>query len=143
MACKEYERLINPKYLEFFSIRDGVYTFFDGVHQPHYIGVAYEFMCEISSSTLVVDYDDLYRNVFPGNVKWLYVDYLQELSDVFVGRLTAVQAVTVLAAIRQKEIFCTGFFESCGKGGVISRLLNQLKYRLDCEAHDNNDTLEK
>lgn len=38
--------------------------FADGVHQLHYIDIAYEFVCEISSSELSVDYDNLYNNVF-------------------------------------------------------------------------------
>ena len=133
MECCEYTKLVQPKYLEFFSDKDSEYMFSDGVHMPHYIGVAYEFVCNISSSTLAVDYDDLYNNVFRDNPKWLYVDVLQALPDAFVNKLTASQVVTMFAAIRHKELFCTGFIEECGRTGTIIRLLNQLKRQLEME----------
>ena len=133
MAHKEYERLVQPKYLEFFSNRREMYMFSDGVHQPHYIGVAYEFVCDISSAELPVDYDDLYNNVFKDQPKWLYVDSLEALPDGFIERLTSTQIVTMFAAIRHKELFCTGFIEACGKTGTIIRLLRQLRANLESE----------
>ena len=101
----------------------------DEKNLPHYIGVAFEFMCKISSSNLKVDYADLYENVFKDK-KWLYVDYLEGLSDEFMASLTATQVVTILAAIRHKELFCTGFFMLCGRSGTITRLLKQLAVEL-------------
>lgn len=136
MKYKEYERLVQPKYMEFFSNKprdDSEYMFFNGVHLPHYIGVAYEFVCDISSSTLTVDFDDLYNNVFKDTPKWLYVDSLEKLSDDFIHALTATQVVTIFAAIRHKELFCTGFIRLCSKAGIINRLLNQLKSELERE----------
>jgi hypothetical protein len=136
MKRKEYEGLVQPKYMEFFSDtsrKDSEYMFFDGIHLPHYIGVAREFVCKISSSTLTVDFDDLYNNVFGDHPKWLYVDSLEKLSDDFIQGLTATQVVTMLVAIRHKELFCTGFIKLCGKSGTIIRLLNQLKIQLDKE----------
>lgn len=133
MEYRDYQCLVQQKYLEFFSNKNAAYMHFDGVHQPHYIGIAYEFVCDISSGKLLVDYDDLYNNVFKDNPKWLYVDSLQELTDDFIGTLTKTQVVTIFAAIRHKELFCTGFIESCGKTGTIIRLLNQLKLALERE----------
>ena len=136
MKCNEYERLVQLKYMEFFSDKsqdDSEYMFFDGVHLPHYIGVAREFVCEISSSTLIVDFDDLYNNVFKDHPKWLYVDALEKLSDDFIQGLNATQIVTMFAAIRHKELFCTGFIKACGQTGTIIRLLNQLKRQLERE----------
>jgi hypothetical protein len=136
MKRKEYEGLVQPKYMEFFSDtsrEDSEYMFFDGIHLPHYIGVAHEFVCKISSSTLTVDFDNLYNNVFGDQPKWLYVDSLEKLSDDFIQGLTATQVVTMLVAIRHKELFCTGFIKLCGKSGTIIRLLNQLKRQLDKE----------
>ena len=132
MECSEYVKLVQPKYLEFFSDKNAKYMFSDGVHMPHYIGVAYEFVCDISSSTLKVDFDDLYNNVFKDN-KWLYIDALQALPDDFINQLTASQVVTMFAAIRHKELFCTGFIKECGRTGTIIRLLNQLKKQLERE----------
>lgn len=136
MKRKEYEGLVQPKYMEFFSDtsrEDSEYMFFDGIHLPHYIGVAREFVCKISSSTLMVDFDDLYNNVFKDHPKWLYVDSLEKLSDDFIQGLTATQVVTIFAAIRHKELFCTGFIKLCGKSGTIIRLLKQLKSELERE----------
>ena len=132
MERSEYAKLVQPKYLEFFSNPNMDYRFFDGVHLSHYIGVAYEFVCDISSSMLEVDFDDLYNNVFKDN-KWLYIDALQALPDDFINQLTASQVVTMFAAIRHKELFCTGFIEECGRTGTIIRLLNQLKRQLERE----------
>ena len=133
MEFNEYRKLIQPKYLEFFSNKDLEYMFSDGVHMPHYIGVAYEFVCDISSSTLQVNYDDLYNNLFKDNPQWLYVDTLQTLSDDFISKLTAIQVVSMFGAIRHKELFCTGFIKACGQMGTIIRLLNQLKRQLERE----------
>ena len=136
MKCNEYERLVQLKYMEFFSDKsqdDSEYLFFDGVHLPHYIGVAREFVCEISSSTLIVDFDDLYNNVFKYHPKWLYVDTLEKMSDDFIQGLNATQIVTMFAAIRHKELFCTGFIKMCGQSGIIIRLLKQLKSELERE----------
>ena len=136
MKCNEYERLVQLKYIEFFSDKsqdDSEYMFFDGVHLPHYIGVAREFVCEISSSTLIVDFDDLYNNVFKDHPKWLYVDALEKLSDDFIQGLNATQIVTMFAAIRHKELFCAGFIKMCGQSGIIIRLLKQLKSELERE----------
>ena len=134
MKCKEYECLVQPKYIEFFSDKsrdDSEYMYSDGIHLPHYLGVAYEFICEVSSSTLTVDFDDLYNNVFKDHPKWLYVDSLEKLSDEFIHGLTATQVVTMFAAIRHKELFCTGFIKHCIKSGIIIRLLKQLKSELE------------
>ena len=68
----------------------------DEEHPPRYIGVAFEFLCKISSSELLVDYSDLYGNVFKDE-KWLYVDSLESLTDEFLFSLTATQVVTILA----------------------------------------------
>ena len=133
MECGEYRKLVQPKYLEFFSNKDSEYMFSDGVHMSHYIGVAYEFVCDISSSTLKVNYDELYNNLFKDNSQWLYVDTLQALSDDFISKLTAIQVVSIFGAIRHKELFCTGFIKACGQTGTIIRLLNQLKSQLDKE----------
>ena len=123
---EEYKKLVQQKYIDFFSNPESVYMFKDGIHQPHYIGVAMEFVSTISSSRLPVDYDDLYNNVFKDQ-KWLYIDTLAELTDEFISNLSALQITTIFAAIRHKELFCTGFIERCGQAGVISRLLLQLK----------------
>ena len=125
-----YKRLVQSRYLEFFSNKESKYMLEDDKHPPHYIGIAYEFMCEISSASLQVDYNDLYENVFK-NEKWLYVDALEALTDDFIEGLTPVRIVTMLTAIRHKEIFCTGFFSLCGETGTIYRLLKQLKSKLD------------
>ena len=102
----------------------------DENHPPRYIGVAFEFLSKISSSELLVDYSDLYGKVFKDE-KWLFVDSLEGLTDDFVASLTATQVVTILAAIRHKDLFCTGFFRLCGKTGTITRLLKQLKNVLE------------
>lgn len=124
-----YESLIQKEYIEFFSNKNSEYIYEDGEGLPHYIGIAFEFMCKISSADLKVDYTDLYDNVFKDE-KWLYVDSLEGLSDQFIASLTATQVVTILVAIRHKELFCTGFFMLCGQTGTISRLLKQLESKL-------------
>ena len=126
---EEYKKLVQQKYIDFFSNPESIYMFKDGVHQPHYIGVAMEFVSAISSSLLPVDYDDLYNNVFKDE-KWLYVDTLAALDDQFISKLTAKQIVTIFAAIRHKELFCTGFFSLCGESGIILRLLKQLEQQI-------------
>ena len=72
----------------------------------------------------------MYGKVFKDE-KWLFVDSLEGLADDFVASLTATQVVTILAAIRHKDLFCTGFFRLCGKTGTITRLLKQLKNVLE------------
>ena len=129
-SYEAYKRLVQPKYLEFFSKDDAEYMYEDGVHSPHYIGVAFEFLCDISSSDLIVDYDDLYNNVFKDK-KWLYVDYLAGLTDEFLQSLTPIQIVTIFKAIRHKELFGTGFIRICGQYGIIIRLLRQLESKLE------------
>ena len=124
-----YKTLIQERYLEFFKNKESLYMLEDDKQPPHYIGIAFEFLCEISSSNLQVDYNDLYDNVFKDE-KWLYVDALEALPDDFIASLTATQVVTMLAAIRHKELFCTGFFSLCGKTGTIYRLLKQLEREL-------------
>ena len=42
MECGEYANLLQPKYLKFFSNEDSEYLYSDGIHMPHYLGVAYE-----------------------------------------------------------------------------------------------------
>ena len=125
-----YESLVLEKYIAFFADKDSVYMHEDEDHPPRYIGVAFEFLSKISSSELLVDYSDLYGKVFKDE-KWLYVDSLESLTDDFVASLTAVQVVTILAAIRHNDLFCTGFFRLCGQTGTITRLLKQLKYVLE------------
>lgn len=125
-----YQVLIQQKYLDFFADDNAEYMFVDGVHQPHYIGTAFEFVCDISSWEIDVDYDDLYNNVFK-NKKWLYIDTLAELSDDFISKLTSRQIASIFAAIRHKELFCTGFIAGCGQHKVIIRLLKQLKKNLE------------
>ena len=127
IAC---ESLVLPKYINFFEDRDSIYMHEDSDHPPRYIGIAFEFLCKISSSEMLVDYSDLYGNVFKDE-KWLYVDSLESLTDDFVATLTATQVVTILAAIRHKDLFCTGFFRLCGQTGIITRLLKQLKCVLE------------
>lgn len=119
-------QLTQKKFIDFFSNPNSVYMHVDGVHQPYYIGVAMEFVSAISNAQLPVDYDDLYNNVFKGQ-KWLYIDTLSALTDEFVASLSAVQIVTIFAAIRHKELFCTGFIEGCGRAGIISKLLLHLE----------------
>ena len=124
-----YSRLVQTKYIEFFSKEDSLYMVAEEGHPSRYIGVAFEFLCEISSTNLITDYSDLYDNVFKDE-KWLFVDSLAALTDDFISSLTAKQIVTVFAAMRHKELFCTGFFEQCGKTGTIIRLLQALKNKL-------------
>ena len=71
MILNNYKRLIQDKYLTFFEQKDATYMYEDGIHQARYFGVAFEFVCEISSSDLHVDYNNLYDNVFKDE-KWLY-----------------------------------------------------------------------
>ena len=125
-----YESLVLPKYINFFEDRDSIYMHENNDHPPRYIGIAFEFLCKISSSEMLVDYSNLYGNVFKDE-KWLYVDSLESLNDDFVATLTATQVVTILAAIRHKDLFCTGFFRLCGQTGIITRLLKQLKCVLE------------
>ena len=127
---RDYERLVQDKYLDFFEQKDAVYTAYDGIHPPRYVGVAFEFICEISSSDLDVDYSDLYDNVFKDE-KWLFVDSLVALSDGFIDSLSARQIVTIFAAMRHKELFCSGFLEQCGKMGVVIKLLKKLKRKIE------------
>ena len=105
-----YSRLVQTKYIEFFSKEDSLYMVAEEGHPSRYIGVAFEFLCEISSTNLIIDYSDLYDNVFKDE-KWLFVDSLAALTDDFISSLTAKQIVTVFTAMRHKELFCTGFFE--------------------------------
>ena len=125
-----YSRLVQTKYIEFFSKEDSIYMVAEEGHPSRYIGVAFEFLCEISSADLPIDYNDLYDKVFKDE-QWLFVDTLSALSENFMGLLTAKQIVTILAAIRHKELFCRGFFEQCGKSCTIIRLLEKLKIRLE------------
>lgn len=129
-ALKDYECLVQDKYLDFFGQKDAVYTVEDRAHPLRYIGIAFEFLCEISSSDLDVDYSDLYDNVFK-NEKWLFVDSLAALSDSFIESLSARQIVTIFAAIRHKELFCSGFLEQCGRMGVVIKLLKKLKKKIE------------
>ena len=128
----DYGVLVQQKFLDFFADENAVYMFADGIHQPHYIGIAFEFVCELSSGTRQVDFDDLYNNVFKDK-KWLYIDTLSEMSDEFIASLSNIQIVSIFAAMRHKELFCTGFIEGCGKQKVIIRLLRQLKKNLECK----------
>ena len=121
-----YQHLSQQEYIDFFSNPNSVYMYVDGVHQPYYIGVAMEFVSAISNAQLPVDYDDLYNNVFKGQ-KWLYIDTLSALSNDFISSLSSTQICTIFAAIRHKELFCTGFIEGCGRAGIISRLLLRLE----------------
>lgn len=127
---RDYERLVQDKYLDFFEQKDAVYSVCDGVHPPRYVGIAFEFICEISSSYLDVDYSDLYDNVFKDE-RWLFADSLTALSDDFLDSLSARQIVTILAAMRHKELFCSGFIEQCGKMGVVIKLLKKLKRKIE------------
>ena len=125
-----YADLVQRKYLDFFADENSTYLYEDEVHVPRYIGIAYEFLCELSSGDLAVDYGEIFTHQFFHDEKWLFVDVLATLSDKLLASLTARQIVTILVAIRHKEMFCMGFLADCGKAGVISRFLYALEEKL-------------
>jgi hypothetical protein len=129
-TTEHYKRLVQPKFMDFFSNKDSEYMASDGVSQAYYIGIAEEFVNIMYSRDLKRDYEDLY-SVFKNRDNWLFVDTLAALSDEFISSLTAIQVVTLFGEMAHKELFCDGFIELCGKTGTIIRLLNQLKAKLE------------
>lgn len=129
-TMENYKRLVQPKFMDFFSNKDSEYMTSDGVSQAYYIGIAEEFVNIMYSHDLKRDYEDLY-SVFKNRDNWLFVDTLAALSDEYISSFTAIQVVTLFGEMAHKELFCDGFIELCGKTGTIIRLLNQLKAELE------------
>ncbi len=139
---KYLKKLTSQKYIDFFGDINSVYVESDGISQPHYIGIAKDFVSLLSE---LINYMNIKQLEYYNKANHYSEEYmLKEIVNIydtpsnykklmdsnFINSLSADDIILVFGELAHINCHVDGFIEKCGKDGVISKLLAKLTEEL-------------